>query len=213
MNEKDMLDNLFNQSKNELGKHSKPQAQVELKKQFNKLKHKALYLNLEHEEITEEFQEIKREFISKMLEFCSNKNLSSPFEDKGCVKEKEQNIENKSPKEINDLFREVVKKTHPDLNQNLPEEEKLERLNLYNEIIEGKQGGDFRKILQAALELNVSIKNISPELIRHLKKEIQKMHKQIQQIKNDIMYKWGKGDDNLKKQIFELLTKNLKPLK
>ena len=113
---------------------------------------------------------------------------------------------------MNDLFREIVKKTHPDLNKDLPQEEMEERVDLYNEAVKGKQGGNLRKILQVALELNVQIKNITPEFIQQLRSEIQKMQKNMKQIKNDIMYKWAKSDKTTKQQIFELLTKNLKPL-
>ena len=45
---------------------------------------------------------------------------------------------------------------------------------MYNEVVAGKQNGDFRKILKVALELNIGVKNISPEFINQLKKEIQK---------------------------------------
>ena len=228
MNRKDLFDSIFSKpEKHPLGKyepdnkkyakenlpsrHSKPEAQKRLKKQFQKLRHKALYLNMEHEELMEDFQHIRHEFISKMLEYCKNKNIENPF----CSVPEENNKKTNiiSNKEMNEVFREIVKKTHPDLNKSLTEEELEEKVELYNQAIEGKQDGNFRKVLQVALELNVKIKKISPEFIKQLRQEIQKMNKQIQQIKNDIMYKWGKGDDNLKKQIFELLTKNLKPLK
>lgn len=210
MSEDHIFENLFDNSKDELSTYAKPKKQAQLKKQFNKLKHKILYLNMEHEELNEEFQEIRRDFIAKIMIYCQNNKIQSPLESS-----EEKNIdekEKKSPSEINDLFRQVVIKTHPDKNKDLSEEELEERKNLFNEAVKGKDSGDFGKILQAALELNVSIKTVSPSLIKHLRKEIQKMQKNIKQIKNDIMYQWGKSDQKTKQQIFELLTKNLKPL-
>ena len=226
MNRKDLFDDLFGKKeKYELGvyrpenkkyakenlpaKHSAPQAQKQLRKQFKKLRHKALYLNMEHEELIEEFEEVRHRFISKMLEHCKNKKIEDPFES---VSPEAKQKENLSDKDMNDLFREIVKKTHPDLNKDLPQEEMEERVDLYNEAVKGKQGGNLRKILQVALELNVQIKNITPEFIQQLRSEIQKMQKNMKQIKNDIMYKWAKSDKTTKQQIFELLTKNLKPL-
>lgn len=226
MNRKDLFDDLFSErEKHPLGKYepdnkkyikenlpvkySAPEAQKRLKKVFNKLRHKAIYLNLEHEELVEEFEEIRRKFIAAMLEYCDNKKIQHPFESVPDKKDKSTELSND---EMNDLFREVVKKTHPDLNKNLPEDQINDRLDMYNEVIEGKQNGDFRKILKVALELNVGVKIISPEFIDQLKKEIEKMEQQMNHIKNDIMYKWDKGDEEIKKSIFEIIARNLKPL-
>jgi hypothetical protein len=226
MNRKDLFNDLFSErEKHPLGKYepdnkkyikenlpvkySAPEAQKRLKKVFNKLRHKAIYLNLEHEELVEEFEEIRRKFIAAMLEYCDNKKIQHPFESVPDKKDKSTELSND---EMNDLFREVVKKTHPDLNKDLPENETNERLDMYNEVIEGKQNGDFRKILKVALELNVGVKTISPEFIDQLKKEIEKMEQQMNHIKNDIMYKWDKGDEQIKKSIFEIIARNLKPL-
>lgn len=226
MNRKDLFDDLFSErEKHPLGKYepgnkkyikenlpvkySAPEAQKRLKKVFNKLRHKAIYLNLEHEELVEEFEEIRRKFIAAMLEYCDNKKIQHPFESVPDKKDKSTELSND---EMNDLFREVVKKTHPDLNKDLPEDQIDDRLDMYNEVIEGKQNGDFRKILKVALELNVGVKIISPEFIDQLKKEIEKMEQQMNHIKNDIMYKWDKGDERIKKSIFEIISKNLKPL-
>lgn len=227
MNRKDLFDDLFSErEKHPLGKYepgnkkyikenlpvkySAPEAQKRLKKVFNKLRHKAIYLNLEHEELVEEFEEIRRKFIAAMLEYCDSKKIQHPFESVPDKKDKSTELSND---EMNDLFREVVKKTHPDLNKNLPEDQINDRLDMYNEVIEGKQNGDFRKILKVALELNVGVKIISPEFIDQLKKEIEKMEQQMNHIKNDIMYKWDKGDEEIKKSIFEIIARNLKPLK
>ena len=50
---------------------------------------------------------------------------------------------------MNELFREIVKKTHPDLNKNLPEEDMEERVDLYNEAVKGKNRGNFLSALCA----------------------------------------------------------------
>ena len=38
------------------------------------------------------------------------------------------------------------------------------------------------------------------------------MWKQMQQIKNDVMYKWYESDEETRKTMFEIITKDLKPL-
>jgi hypothetical protein len=85
-------------------------------------------------------------------------------------------------------------------------------VDLYNEAVKGKQGGNFRKILQVALELNVQIKTITPEFIHQLKSEIQKMNKSMKHIRQDIMYKWHKASKEDKEKFFKIITRNQKPL-
>lgn len=224
MSKEELFEDLFgDKPKNELGKHepenekfkkenipakySKPEAQKKLKKLFNKLRHKAIYLNMEHEELTEEFEQIRRDFVSEMFEYCSKKNIRPPLtsgEGEGEEEEKSSNSE------MNSLFREIMIKTHPDKNSNLSEEELERKVELYQQALEGRENGNFRKILQVALELNVRVKKISPELIAQLRKEIKNIEEHMKQIKQDTMYQWGKSNDKLKLQIFELLTKDKK---
>ena len=164
---------------------------------------------MEHEELLEKFEEIRRQFIAKMLEYCDNKKIHHPFESVPDIKKNSNQLSNK---EMNEVFREVVKQTHPDLNKNLSDDELNERVDMYNQVTEGKQNGDFRKILKVALELNIDIKKISPQIIDHLRKEIQNMWKQMQQIKNDVMYKWYESNEETRRTMFEIITKDLKPL-
>ena len=134
MNIADLLNNLFSKrEKHELGKYepqnkkyakenlpikySEPNAQKKLKKQFQKLRHKALYLSMEYEEMIEEFENARHQFISKMLKYCQNKKIQDPFE--SVPPSKTNNSEALSNNEMNDVFREIVKKTHPDLNKSL----------------------------------------------------------------------------------------------
>ena len=117
-----------------------------------------------------------------------------------------------SNKEVNRLFTEIVKKTHPDKNNNIPEKELEKKVDLYNQAVEGKRSGNFRKVLKVALELNLKIKEMSPELINQLKKEISLLHENIKTIRQDIMFKWYHSNKKIKQDIFELLTKNQKQL-
>ena len=90
MNRKDLFEDLFgDKEKNEVDKYrpenkkfkktnlpkiyNKAQSQKKLKKEFDKLRYKALYLNMEYEDLVEKFKEIKQEFIERMLEYCRQK--------------------------------------------------------------------------------------------------------------------------------------------
>jgi RNase P protein component len=181
-----------------------------LSKNFEKLKHKMSYLNIEHEEVSEVFSHAKKTFISTMFEYCSRKNITPPFtegvEDKKNSKEKDQN-------QIKELYREIVKQTHPDKTANLTKEEMNFRSNLYQQATSGKLSGDLSRVLQVALDLDIEIENINPSLLKSIELEIEKKELEISKIKEDIMYKWYYLSSEDQQSLFENLTKNQKPTK
>lgn len=179
-----------------------------LDKKFKKLKHQISYLDLELEEITTNFKHAQKTFIQTMFEYCSRKKINSPFETFDSKSKKAKD----NPEQIKELYREIVKITHPDKNRNLSEVESEYMANLYYEAIEGKTSGDFHKILTVAMNLNIEIQNINPEILDTMKSEIKKMNKKISKMKNDIMYKWFYAKPDQQKTIFESITKNCKPI-
>tara|TARA_R110001592_G_scaffold323013_5_gene602072 strand:+ start:665 stop:1327 length:663 start_codon:yes stop_codon:yes gene_type:complete len=219
MDRKELFNDLFGERlRLELGKYEpknnpkqtspEGRTQSSLKKEFKKLRHKALYLNMEYEELSEKFEKIKCNFIKQLIKYCEKRNVSAPLESKGReAGSKDVN----SVGNINDIFREIVKKTHPDLNKNTSGEEQDQNTQLYNEAVEGKKQGNFRKILQVALELNVKIKNITPEFILQLKLEIKGLHDRMKSIREDVMFKWAQSPEEQKQIIFEIITKNQEP--
>lgn len=176
-----------------------------LQKRLNKLKHKALYIDAEYEEMCDVFSHAQSEFISCMFSYCSDNKIRPPFGDKKKDEDK-QKIE--SSEEIKDLYREIVKVTHPDKTKDLPEHEIEERKELYHEAVRGKQEGDYWGIFKAALELNVPIKKLSFGYLDELDNTIQSLEQKIQKMREDLMYKWFFADKDLKEKIFQQITKD-----
>ena len=177
-----------------------------LKKKFNKLKHKALYIDAEYEETCDIFSHAQSEFISKMFSYCADKKIKSPLESK--PKEEDKNEKQQTSDELKDLYREIVKATHPDKTKDLPEDEIEERKQLYHEAVRGKQSGDYWGIFKAALELDVPIKKLSFAYIEELENTINGLEQKMHKMKEDLMYKWYYADERIQASIFEQLTKN-----
>jgi len=188
-------------------KSTRNQNQKILKKKFNKLKHKALYIDAEHEEIIDAFNDAKSEFISAIFHYCSERKIHPPLSDN---KESDSPIADKpeTSEEMKDLYREVVKATHPDKTKNLEDDEIEERTELYQEAVLGKQKGDYWGMFKAALELGVPMKNLSFEYLEELEQTISDMEQKTNIMKNDLMYKWFYCDKEARENIFEQLTKN-----
>lgn len=188
-------------------KSTRNQNQKILKKKFNKLKHKALYIDAEHEEIIDIFNDAKSEFISAIFNYCSERKIHPPLSDN---KKPDNPIAEKpeTSEEMKDLYREVVKATHPDKTKNLEDDEIEERTELYQEAVLGKQKGDYWGMFKAALELGVPMKNLSFECLEELEQTISEMEQKTNVMKNDLMYKWFYCDKESRENIFEQLTKN-----
>jgi hypothetical protein len=199
---------MFEQEKNEINIRSNNTDQKKLCKQFKKLKHKALYLSEEYEEISEEYDQARSEFISAMFQYCSDKKISSPLSEKSKDKQEEKELPEKTSEETKELYREIVKETHPDKTKDLDKKEIKNRNKLYRAAVEGKKKGDFWGILKAALELDVDFKNISEQFIKDIEQSISNIEKEISKIKADIMYKWYNSNEELKQKIFEQITQN-----
>lgn len=180
-----------------------------LRKKFNKLRHKALYINLEYEETDEIFNLARANFISSMFQFCSDCKIEPPFDSHKPDKAQEGSSELDSS-EVKELYREIVKSTHPDMLSGLSDEEIEERAELYRQAVEGKKEGDFEKILRVALELDINIKNLTSEYLKEIENAINKMESEVNKMKNDLMYKWYYCGTEQQQHIFKQITKDQK---
>lgn len=181
------------------------QTQKLLRKKLNKLKHKALYIDAEYEDTCDIFSHAQNEFISSMFSFCSGRKINPPFGDK---KKDDKKEKQETSEELKDLYREIVKATHPDKTKNLSEDEIEERKELYLEAVRGKQEGDYWGIFKAALELNVPIKKLSFAYLEELEKTVADLEQKIEKMKKDLMYQWYYSDQPTQQRIFEQLTKD-----
>jgi hypothetical protein len=173
-----------------------------LTQKFKKLKHQISYLNIEYEESSEVFKHAKETFISQMFEYCSQQNVEPPFSNK--PEEKEEQVQD--TQHTKELYREIVKQTHPDKLQGLSEEEIESRAELYQEATNGRSCGDFNKILKVALELDIKVDNVNAELLEAIELEINKIENKVAKIKSDIMYKWYYLSPDKQLDIFKQLT-------
>lgn len=188
------------------GEVNEEESQKLLVKKLNKLKHKALYIDAEYEDMCDIFLHAKNEFVSSMFSYCAKNKIKPPFDGN---KEGEDNSDKiESSEEIKDLYREIVKATHPDKTANLSDQEIEERNELYLEAVRGKQQGDYWGIFKAALELNVSIKRLSFSYLEELDNTILELEKKIQKMQGDMMYQWFVASEDQQQNIFNQLTKN-----
>lgn len=193
-------------------KKSKPNINdASRRRKFKKLRHKALYLNMEYEEVLEVFEEARTLFISAMHEYCAKINKPAPFApvEKDPKHQKKSDHKNKpedvSTEEEKSIYREIVLLTHPDKTSGLSKDESKEREDLYREAVQGKESGDLGKLLTIAFQLDIDITEISPQFLKNIRKEIKKTEEKIKKMKSDIMYQWFNTTQEHKDAIFRQL--------
>lgn len=181
------------------------------RRKFKKLRHKALYLNIEYEEVLEVFEEARTSFIGAMHEYCAKIKKPPPFapvkeesKDKKKLDHKNK-LKDVSTEEEKSIYREIVLLTHPDKTSGLSKDESKERESLYREAVKGKESGDLGKLLSIAFELDIDITEISPQFIKNIRKEIKKTEEKIKKMKSDIMYQWFNTTQEHKDAIFRQL--------
>lgn len=179
-----------------------------LHKKFKKLKHKTLYLNIELEDVSNNFKNAQKVFIQTMIEYCKRKNIKPPFE-KYSPKNETKELDDETVKE---LYREIVKKTHPDKTQTLDSDTASDLNDLYLRANEGKTEGDPKKILNVALDMDIDIDDLNLDIIKMMQEGIKETNAKIKKMKEDIMYKWFYADTDQQQKIFETLTQNCKPI-
>lgn len=171
-----------------------------------------MYLSEEFEEMNEEYNAAKNEFISKMFEYCSSNKIKPPLSEKEEPKKiednkkKEENTENQNIKGVNDMYRKIAKETHPDATRTLEEEQIDKRTKIYKSISTSKKDGDFWKVFKALVDLDIDIGDIDRECIDYIEQSINELEVKINNINNDIMYKWYKSDESGRNNIMKFLT-------
>jgi len=192
-------------SDSELGDNKCPEETDRLLSQrFSKLKHKALYLNMEYDEVFPIFQVARSTFISSMFQYCHEQELNAPFE--SVPLDSPPGSLASDSEESKELYREIVRKTHPDRLKGLDDSEIEERVSLYHEATTGRKTGDFHKILKVALELNISLKTLTSEYLDQMEAAIGAVEAKVMDIKKDIMWKWYYASPEDQQSIFAQLT-------
>lgn len=144
---------------------------------------------------------VKKEDVSVETEENENEN-----DEDGGVKSNE--IE-KKPKEQKDpflkqLYREIVKKTHPDKNKNLNKKELEDKTEIYKECTKAYDEDNVIDLLYHANNLNVDFDLKDTKIINDLENSLDGIKSKSTFIENTYTWKWYNADKDLKDQLISL---------
>lgn len=186
-----------------------------LKKNILQLK----YLNEDHDECVEIFNDAKREFdnIVKKLHYDLN-SYDEVLDDSDNVRKKrlaseeieKEVLNNKAnPDWAKKLYRKIVVITHPDkLPDGLNKAVKDSLVNKYQCTINAMYDSDFSEIILIASDLGIDLCNLDESYIEVFNSKIKKMHESISKIKCSIYWVWKYASDEKKDAIIQEFIKS-----
>ena len=193
-----------------------------LKKQILRLQ----YLETEYEDCLEIHDEAKREFESavRKLHYDLNvfdedldQNIPPPVSNINDVNPDTNKKESDAPKEKKDppppwaknLFRKIVKRTHPDkLAENLDKDTKERFKELYQEAKESIDRGDFVKIAMIASDLNMDLRNIEIKDFHTFREKETELQEKIKKVKSSMFWSWAISTGEQKDKIMQEFLKS-----
>jgi hypothetical protein len=114
----------------------------------------------------------------------------------------------KKKREIQKLFKEVAKNSHPDTILDLSEVEQEEKKELFKKAQTAAENSDFFDLIEVAESLQIELPEASSENIDMLKDSIAKINADIKKIKNSFSWVWYHSEeekDLIMRKYFEKL--------
>jgi hypothetical protein len=100
------------------------------------------------------------------------------------------------------VYREIVKKTHPDKVSHLPEEERLERCKIYMDATLAYEKKDIGELIYYAHMVKVSF-DMGKNEITFLKGSVEKYKKESTFLEQTYSWKWFYADDEAKQSLVQ----------
>lgn len=130
-------------------------------------------------------------YPDKFNDLFIDNNQNCPLEEKKEEEEEEPELTENFKK----IYKKLSLKLHPDRNLDLNEEEKIENEELFKEVLNSYESGDFCNLLVRAREFRVKIPSLNNQDLKILSKNIEDISEKIKRIKNQTSWIWCTTND------------------
>ena len=154
------------------------------KKLLRRLKSKCHSLGKELEHVELIYNDALPLFIQEVNLYCVSNNIENPLNNLDDNQQKTSKQESLS-KDFKFVYREIAKKTHPDVNT----EDEIS-LKLYRSAVKAKDNNDINEIISIAKDLNIDINTFRYSDIEKIERSIENTEAKIKQITNSYPYVW-----------------------
>jgi hypothetical protein len=182
-------------------------------KRTKKLMLHVQYATLDLQEVLEIFEEYRKIFeleFQRELQYLSHINKPKPFPSIPNIKRVKPTGENEIPdrpdipKEINKIYRDIAKVSHPDICHN------EDKISAFKRASNAHIEGDLLELLLVCDELNIGMPELSEETQAIILQHINKCNDKIHNVKQRAAWVWG---ENHQDSYLELRDKMLEALK
>lgn len=170
------------------------------KKILRRLKSKCYDLEKELEHVESIYNDSLPLFIQEVNSYCDLNKIKNPLTD--IIDDTDQ--KNKKKTLSNDfrfVYREIAKKTHPDIN---PENENS--LQLYRNAVKAKNNNDINKIICIAKDLNIDINSFKYSDISKIERSLEETEAKIKEITSSYPYVWFFADSKKRPDVIAGFT-------
>ena len=112
-------------------------------------------------------------------------------------------------RDLEELFKKIALKTHPDKLRDLDEEEREYRINLYKDAANAVKKGDGATLLDIAYELSVVFNIDADKEVKWLNKKIQQLEYKMMEIKQTAEWIWYHSDGLKRVSVENMVTDQL----
>ena len=108
--------------------------------------------------------------------------------------EERQKTKEKIPNSLKKTYKKLLGKTHPDRFINATEGEREEMEEIYKEVVECAETGDWLGIIKNAQRLNIPIEELDDHVLLQIQKQISNVELQIKNYQKTYQWKWYHTD-------------------
>lgn len=141
---------------------------------------------------------------SKIKEENKNTNKEQTFE---FIIDEKNNIHDNKNNMLKSIYRDIVKKSHPDKITHLSEEEKLKRISIYKDATENYKKDKIAHLIYNAYELDINVDITDKKLLNRFKQSIKEMKKKSSFLEQTFTWKWYNSDEKNKNFLVETFVK------
>ena len=146
-------------------------------------------------EVEQKMLILDQETQDRYEELLSEENITETLKEE---KHKEKTKE-KIPPSLKKVYKKLLGKTHPDRFIDATDGEREEMEEIYKEVVECAETGDWLGLIKNAEKMDVEVKELDDSVIPNIQKQIKELRQSIKNYKATYQWQWYHSDDQIKK--------------
>lgn len=147
-------------------------------------------------EVEQKLLILDQETQDKYGELLSEENIAETLKEEEYKEKTKEQI----PPSLKKVYKKLLGKTHPDRFIDASEGEREEMEDIYKNVVECAETGDWLGLIKNAEKMNIEVKDLDDSVLPNIKKQIKKLRQSINNYKATYQWQWFHSDDEEKKE-------------